>query len=205
MRGYLFANKLYYDVNAYYFSLNNSIVQRRDAAGGDYYLNSGGTKQLGTETYLRYELLKKGSNNFGSLAVWASYTYQHFRYKNFKQLDNDFSGNALPGVAPSTFTCGLDLETSIGIYGNVNYYYSNAFALNDANTDINKGYSLLGFKAGYSFILRTKSPINIFVGGDNLLDEKYSSGPDINAFGGRYYNASTGRNFYAGISLGYNR
>jgi iron complex outermembrane receptor protein len=41
----------------------------------------------------------------------------------------------------------------------------------------------------------------LFVGADNLLNEKYSLGNDINAFGGRYFNAAATRNFYAGIKM----
>jgi len=33
---------------------------------------------------------------------------------------------------------------------------------------------------------------------------KYSLGNDINAFGGRYYNAAPGANYSAGISIRYN-
>ena len=43
--------------------------------------------------------------------------------------------------------------------------------------------------------------LNIFAGGDNLFDENYSLGNDINATGGRYYNAAAGANYYAGVIL----
>jgi iron complex outermembrane receptor protein len=36
---------------------------------------------------------------------------------------------------------------------------------------------------------------------DNIFDVQYSLGNDINAFGGRYYNAAPGFNFAGGISL----
>ncbi|MEQ9413093.1 MAG: hypothetical protein RIF39_04650 [Cyclobacteriaceae bacterium] len=44
-------------------------------------------------------------------------------------------------------------------------------------------------------------PINFFAGGDNLLDKTYSLGNDLNAFGGRYFNAAAGRNYYAGLQF----
>jgi iron complex outermembrane receptor protein len=43
--------------------------------------------------------------------------------------------------------------------------------------------------------------MNLFAGGNNLLNTKYSLGNDLNAAAGRYYNAAAGINYYAGISL----
>jgi iron complex outermembrane receptor protein len=39
---------------------------------------------------------------------------------------------------------------------------------------------------------------------ENLLDQKYSLGNDINGFGGRYYNAAAGRSYYASLVLQWN-
>ena len=36
-----------------------------------------------------------------------------------------------------------------------------------------------------------------------LLDEKYSLGNDLNAIGGRYYNAAAPINYYFGLNLGF--
>jgi iron complex outermembrane receptor protein len=38
-------------------------------------------------------------------------------------------------------------------------------------------------------------------GGDNLLDETYSLGDDVNASGGRYYNVAPGINFYTNLQI----
>ena len=46
-----------------------------------------------------------------------------------------------------------------------------------------------------------KYKLNFYGGADNLLNEKYSLGNDINAAGGRYYNAAPGQNFYIGVSF----
>jgi len=46
--------------------------------------------------------------------------------------------------------------------------------------------------------------MELFLAFDNILDEKYSLGNDINAFGGRYYNAASTFNFAGGIALHFN-
>jgi iron complex outermembrane receptor protein len=44
-------------------------------------------------------------------------------------------------------------------------------------------------------------PIDVWLGIDNATVETYSLGNDLNATGGRYYNAAAGRNYYAGVTI----
>ncbi|HRO42115.1 MAG TPA: TonB-dependent receptor [Flavipsychrobacter sp.] len=202
-RGHVLNNKLYFDINAFYFNLNNTIVQRRDSLSGDYFLNAGSTKQLGVESYLSYRLLSPASFVWGD--VWASYTWYDFKYDEFVQVENNFSGNKLPSVAPHTLSVGVDLRSRIGLYTNITYYYSDRIALTDANDAFANSYSLVGLRLGYKKEFAGRYMIDVFAGGDNLLDETYSLGNDINGFGGRYYNAAMGRNYYAGVSVSWNK
>ena len=200
-RGSLLRNKLYFDINAFYYQLKNAIVQRRDASGGDYFENAGSAKQSGLETYLSYTFINDELQFVNHLLFYASHTWNNFHYKNFKQVDNDYSGNMLPGVTPQTVAAGLDLNTKAGIYANTTFFYSGRIALNDANKDYASAYNLLGLKLGYKNKFSKEIHFEIFAGGENLLDEKYSLGNDINAFGGRYFNAAPGRNYFAGIAF----
>lgn len=200
-RGSLLRNKLYFDINAFYYQLKNAIVQRRDASGGDYFENAGSAKQSGLETYLSYTFINDELQFVNHLLFYASHTWNNFHYKNFKQVDNDYSGNMLPGVAPQTVAAGLDVNTKAGIYANTTFFYSGHIALNDANKDYASAYNLLGLKLGYKNKFSKEIHFEIFAGGENLLDEKYSLGNDINAFGGRYFNAAPGRNYFAGIAF----
>jgi len=45
--------------------------------------------------------------------------------------------------------------------------------------------------------------VDVFAGVDNLFDVTYSLGNDINATGGRYYNAAPARNYFGGASFQY--
>ncbi|MEJ7830156.1 MAG: TonB-dependent receptor, partial [Segetibacter sp.] len=188
LKGYAINNRLSFDISAFYFQLKNTIVQRRDAAGGDYYDNAGSTRQKGIESQLSYRLVEETSA-IRLARLWLSHTYYNFRYKSFKQVANDFSGNKLPSVAPHTVAAGLDVQTRLGLYANITYQYSDAIPLNDANTDYAAPYNLLAARVGFKQIFG-KLTLDVFAGGDNLFDVKYSLGNDINGFGGRYYNAA---------------
>lgn len=94
LKGCAINNRLSFDISAFYFQLKNTIVQRRDAAGGDYYDNAGSTRQKGIESQLSYRLVEETSA-IRLARLWLSHTYYNFRYKSFKQVASDFSGNNL--------------------------------------------------------------------------------------------------------------
>jgi iron complex outermembrane receptor protein len=201
-RGNLLQNKLVWDVNVFDFNLKNAIVQRRDASGADYYTNAGSTKQRGVEANVSYVITDNKNNFVTGATVWASYTYFNFHYNEFKQLDANYSGNQMPGIAPNTVAAGFDLSFKPHLYLHTTYFYSSSIYLNDANTDKANEYHLLGAKLGYKNRLGKHLTMDLFAGGDNLLNQQYSLGNDINATGGRYYNAAATANFYAGVAFG---
>jgi iron complex outermembrane receptor protein len=203
VRGNTLNGKLQFDVNAFYFRLQNTISQRRDAGGADYFVNAGSTKQEGIETFASYRLVDKNNLLFDNVKVWLSHTWHNFHYRNFQKVTNDtadYSGNKLPSIPPHFVAAGIDVVTKIGFYTNITYYYSDPLPLNDANTDYASSYNLAGARVGF------RKPVNrflldVFASADNLFDVKYSLGNDINAFGGRYYNAAPGRNYSVGVSV----
>jgi iron complex outermembrane receptor protein len=200
-RGALFNNRLQFDLNTFYFRLKNMIVQRIDTAGVYYYVNAGSTKQQGIEANVQYQVINNPNWFLNKLKAWISYTNHDFHYKDFQQVKTDFSGKQLPGVAPATVVAGLDLSAGKGWYSNITYTYSDAIALNDANTDIAGSYNLLGMRAGCKNIKLAGLKLEIFGGVENMFNTKYSLGNDINAAAGRYYNAAPGINYYAGIAI----
>ncbi|ANE49500.1 TonB-dependent receptor family protein [Flavisolibacter tropicus] len=192
--------QLSFDINTFYFSLKNTIVQRRTAGGGSYFINAGKTDQHGAEAQVNYSLFHHSSFFKRSLA-YLSYTWHDFHYKDFKQVDNDFSNNQLPGVPPHTISSGIDLAANNGLLASISYYFNARIPLNDANTAFADDFHLVGLKVGYQNKLGKSWPFKLVVGVDNLLDVTYSLGNDVNAFGGRYYNAAPGRNYYVSLQF----
>lgn len=209
IRGSIYKGRIYYDINAFRFALNNTIVQRRNAQGADYFDNAGSTKQIGIESYLSWQVLNDPKGSVTNFKLWMSHTWNDFTYKDFKQVTADYSGKKLPSVPSNILAAGIDLGTKPGVYLNVNYYYASSIPLNDANTEYASSYNLLGARTGWRKSLHPKVNMDLFIAADNLLDEKYSLGNDINAFSfpgvpARYYNAAMPFNFAGGISLNFN-
>ena len=204
-KGSFLRNKLYIDINAFFYRLKNAIIQLRDASGGDYFDNAGSANQNGLESYASYELINNERQFFNYGFAYISHTWNNFHYDNYKQTDNDYSGNTLPGVASQTVAGGFDVNTKIGVYANTTFFYSGRIALNDANSSYADPYNLLGLKIGYKTLLSKEIQLELFTGAQNIFDEKYSLGNDINAFGGRFYNVAPGRSFYAGVAFRFNK
>lgn len=198
LRGRLLNRKLGYDVVVYTFKLRNTIVVQRNEDGADYFVNAGKTSQRGIEALVSYDLVNEG-NLLSLFKLWASYAYQHYRFTEYVVVDENFSGNKLTGVAPTIFSGGADIGLHERFTLNLTANYVDHIPLNDANTAFTQPYLLLGARAGWNTLLQQRHRLEVFAGIDNALDETYSLGNDLNAFGGRYYNAAMPRNYYAGI------
>lgn len=203
LRASLLQDRLFIDVNSFFFHLSNTIVQRIDSNGISYSINAGRTDQHGLETYCSYLIVESQHGFFSRIKPWVSHTWHDFHYRNFNQSGTDFSGHRLPSVPPQTVVAGLDILLKPGFYTNLTYTYSDRIALNDANTAYAGSYNLLSARLGYRKSFGKKWKADIYASGDNLFNTKYSLGNDINAAAGRYYNAAPGVNYFGGVSLNY--
>lgn len=204
VRGRVANQRLWIDANIFYFQLKDAIVQRRDASGADYFTNAGSTRQYGLELALRYNPLHAGRAI--TWQPWANFAYHPFKYRDFIQVEADYSGNYIPGIARNTASLGLDLHWKQYLSLHLTYQYVDPIWLNDANSAKADAFQIAGAQfSGRIVSLNSRksgsASLRWFAGGDNLFNQQYSLGNDINAVGGRYYNASARRNYFAGIRI----
>lgn len=199
IRGNLAKRQLHYDVSAYDFRLDETIVIQRTTDGAEFFVNAGKTSQRGLEATLSWTP-NLNSKFITAFSLWSSYTYNRYRFKNYANDGTDFSGKRLTGVAPTIALWGIDITVK-KIYANITANYTDALPLNDANTQYASDYFLLGGRIGYRSTVSKNFAFEVFGGIDNALDKRYSLGNDLNAIGGRYYNTAAPRNFYVGLKL----
>jgi iron complex outermembrane receptor protein len=204
IKGFAMQGKLYMELNGFYFRLNNALVVRKDSSNADYYVNAGNTKQKGIEFTATYNEFFT-SSFISQLNLGGSYTFCNFEYGDFQKESTDYSGKRLPGVPQHAMAFQANIESAKGIYLRANTYLASKIFLNDANTVEADAYQLVGLRIGFEFNVGSKASLNIYTGVDNLLDQNYSLGNDINAAGGRYYNAAPARNFYGGLSIDFSK
>jgi iron complex outermembrane receptor protein len=192
----LFENRLRMEATAYDFNLRETIVIRRDEGGAEFFVNAGKTDQKGIELTLQYAVELSASNFIQGVNFWSNFALNRYRFKDYTKDEDDFSGNELTGTPGYVWSGGVDVTLRPGMYARLTNLYTDALPLNDANTVYAESYYLVGARAGYQH-----KRFEVYLGGENLLDERYSLGNDLNAAGGRYYNGAAGRSFYGGVKV----
>lgn len=186
---------------AYYLKLDETITTFTNANGVVLFRNAGSTDQKGIEASLDYAILRNANGFIKDFLIGTAYTGQFFSFVDYKKQTNDFSGNDLTGVPPHNVVSRLDIRTRPGIYLNFTHQFTDKIPLNDANTVFQESYDLVNLRAGWVKSLGNFD-LELFAGVDNLLDESYSLGNDLNAFAGRFYQPAPVRNWYGGVKVG---
>jgi iron complex outermembrane receptor protein len=194
------SERLYADISAFYYRMDNAIVKRANANDQEFFVNAGGTNQKGLELQLNAEMIKS-SGSFIKNLVWNSATtLSDFKFRDYRIGTNDFSGNLLTGVPKLNLVNSLNFNfiKSTGLF--IQHQFNGKTSLNDAETVFANSYHLVQLKLLWNKRFN-KQTLGLQVGADNLLNEKYSLGNDINAFGNRYFNPSPTRNYFASVSV----
>ncbi|SDZ87790.1 iron complex outermembrane recepter protein [Arachidicoccus rhizosphaerae] len=204
IKGIIPGTKLAISGSIYHFTLKNAIVRRVDAQSSEYFVNAGSTRQAGAELFIKTPLLSETSSKSHSLihqiTISGSYSYQPYRFLNYQQEDQNYQGHPLTGVPQNIAVVSVELTAHNGIYLNTLINATSSIPLNDASTIYQDGYQLWQAKMGYRFSWQSLT-VDLYSGLDNILNQHYSLGNDINAYGGRYFNPAPKRNYYAGLSI----
>ena len=194
-------NRLSLELVNFQFDLKDAIVRQVDARGAEYFINTGSTQQKGWETDISMLILNRQTGKgIYRMNATAAYTKNSFRFLEYKPSGANYSGNKLTGVPSEVVSMGLQFSFLKGFFCNANFYYAGAIPLNDANTVFAKPYRLWQGKLGWEGKMGKKI-CSIYVVADNISNERYGLGNDINAFGSRFYNASPSRNMQAGFTI----
>lgn len=193
-------NKFFMHASLFQFDLKNAIVRRVNNNGAEYFVNEGDVQQKGIEVEYQYHWINMLRQRFFRSIKWSqAITLNDFRFVNYKNNQTSFAGNQLTGVADKVIVSTLSMDITKKIYWNIQFSYVGKMPLNDANTFFSDPYRLwqskLGWRSGHA------RPIEIFLLADNIGNEKYSLGFDINAFGNRFYNSAPGRNIQFGLII----
>lgn len=194
--------RLIADVSYYHYNMNNGIVRQLRESGAEYYVNAGEIKQRGVEISLWAQLLPNQNDKWLPSLRWQSaVSYHHYRFGDYRVNNDDFSENKVTAVPDWVWTNAFEFTFGKQITLNISHNYTSNMPLNDANTVFADKFHLVQLKAGWQRNIMPTKQLQIFAGIDNLLNEKYSLGNDINAFGNRFFNPAPTRNYYAGVKL----
>jgi iron complex outermembrane receptor protein len=201
IKGSALRSRLQFDLAFFYFDLKDAIVRRTNAAGAEFFVNAGGTKQKGIETFIEGYLLRKPLSSLVSqIRLWTSVTLNDFKFGEYVVNTNEYSGNDLTGVPKKVVVIGSDFEFFKHWYLNGTFNYTDAIPLSDANDVFASSYRLWQARIGWKNSFK-RWRLEVFAGVDNIGNEKYSLGNDLNAFGRRYFNPAPTRNYFGGVMI----
>lgn len=201
----LMKNRLYGSFSLYTLKVKDLLVTRRTEEDNFFAINAGKTTHTGVEGTINYQLIKSSKKQ---LNLQVSGTLNNYKFDDFVDLDDDFSGNKLTGTPSHVINFGMDYMTKKGIYGNLNFQIVGSIPANDSNTIFSDQYELLNGKIGYANLINKHISFDLFLGMNNILDKRYASQLQINAtgFGGsqpRYFYPGLPFNMYGGINIKY--
>src|SRR5690606_20519059 len=185
-----------------YYNMENGIVRQLRESGAEYYVNAGEMQQKGVEASIWAYLLALNRHRFiQELSIQSGASFNHYRFGNYKVDNNDFSHNRLTAVPDWVWTNAIFITLPKEFGLNIVHNFTSSMPLNDANTVFTDKFHLVQLKGSWIWRVKNGQQIQFFGGIDNLLNEKYSLGNDINAFGNRFFNPAPTRNYYGGAKL----
>lgn len=204
LRLHLWNRRVVLDAAAYTYQMNNAIIRQLRENGAEYFQNAGKINQKGLEaSILLYLITPQVSGVVRSLQFASNFSFNDYSFRIYQVGDKNYQGNKLPAVPKTVWVNSLNIlfpnQFRFDLLSNLNA----AIPLDDANSVYAKRYHLLQGKLSWTKSVGSGYQIRLFVGADNLLNEKYSLGNDINAFGGRYFNPAPLRNYYGGMSFNF--
>ncbi|MFD2554648.1 TonB-dependent receptor [Sphingobacterium tabacisoli] len=195
-------NNLILDIAAYTYRMENGIVRSLNEAGAEYYQNAGEMKQKGIELSLWGAIpVSPQSPLLRGMSVHTAVSYNDYHFGQYKVADKDYSGNRMTAVPQWVWTNNVKIDFPYQLDLNLYHNFTSSMPLGDANSIYAKKFHLVQAKLSYTVPRFYGVSVQVYAGGDNLLNQRYSLGNDINAFGGRYFNAAATRNFYGGLKL----
>ena len=194
VRGLIEPARLRYEVAFYMSTVDNALVSFENSLSQDFFRNAGKASRDGFELALDWVPTPSFNTRF-------AYTYQDFVFEEFTTSGSDFAGNDEPGAPPHRFFAAVSFAAPFGLRSGATVRWVDEFTLNNANTVFNWSYTVVDLRFGFDSLFGNTN-IRPFVGIDNAFDERYNSSGITNAFGGRYYEPSPGREVYVGFTIG---
>jgi len=201
-----------YDITFYSFHLKDMLIPYQIAGRESeevYYRNAGRARNKGIEAKLEWSPVR-------GLRATGAYTLMDFVFQNF--LVETTNGNAvapvqlagkkIPGVPRQRIFASLVYEPHRGAFAEINWQWNDRFFTDDFNGPfgrvnkpasdfVNDAYRTVDLRLGLQRQFKITRG-EIFVGINNIFNERYNSSIVPNALAERFFEPATGRSWYAG-------
>jgi len=187
--------RVQYDLAGFDTEVHDELIafEVPDGNGRTFYRNAGRTRREGIEAALQTDV--------DAFTLAASYTYSHFRFREYTVDDANYAGNTIPGIP------------SHQVQASATYHYHTMFAtveglgksaqfVDDRNTAQAAGYALMNLRAGGTALFG-RPWLAPSIGLQNVFDKHYIASVAINAAAGKFYETSPGRALYVQLTAAF--
>ena len=205
-----------WNVALYHMTVEDMMLpfQVDDAGSGDaeseavYYRNAGRAESSGAEMALHTRATER-------IDVRLSATWLDFTFDDYTVITDagpvQLSGNQLPGVPSAHVALSAQVELPASCWGEIESEWTDGYWVNDFNGPppgssapardfFNPGATTVAARVGTRLRVGALGA-RLFVGVDNLFNERYNGSVTPNAFGNRFFEPAAGRTWHAGITL----
>ena len=181
-----------YEFAYYSIDIENLLVSRRTAEDISFGENAGKTLHKGLEIQLSGFLVY--TPNF-RMKVNGSYSINDYRFVNFEDDGEDYSGNELTGVPGKQMNLGLT-QDSQSLFSGFSYQSTGAIPITDDNLVFTEEYKLFNMYFGFKHTFKSNVKAQVVYRLNNVFDTKYASMLSINA---QTFGSSEARYYYPGL------
>ncbi len=187
--------RVQYDIAAFDTEVHDELIafEVPDGNGRTYYRNAGKTRRRGFEAAVQTDV--------DAFTLAASYTFSHFRFRDYGAGSVSFAGNTIPGIPAQQ------------VQASATYHYRTLFAtveglgkskqyVDDANSAQAAGYGIMNLRAGGTALFG-RPWLAPSIGVQNVFDHHYVGSVAINAAAGKYYETSPGRAVYIQLTAAF--
>ncbi|MEP7086714.1 MAG: TonB-dependent receptor [Gemmatimonadota bacterium] len=187
--------RVQYDLAAFDTEVRDELIafEVPDGNGRTYYRNAGKTRREGIEL--------AAQSDVDAFTIAASYTYSHFRFRNYDVNDTDFAGNTIPGIPVHQVQASATYHYH-SVFGTVEGLGKSKQYVDDGNSAYAAGYAIMNLRAGGTALFG-RPWLAPSIGLQNVFDKHYSGSVAINAAAGKYYETSPGRTVYVQLTAAF--
>ncbi|MDV6344261.1 TonB-dependent receptor [Nitrosomonas sp. Is37] len=184
-----------YEATFFHIHTRNEITpfELAESPGRIFFRNAGKSRRLGVESRLATPVWQ-------GLQGEIAYTYSDFEFERFIVDNIDLKGNEFPGLPKHRWEGRIRYTHPTGIFGQLHVHRVGEFFVNDINTVTNHAYTLgqllLGWEKKHRWLEGS-----VFVGINNLFDERYNANTRINAAFGRFFEPGPPLNVFGGLRI----
>ena len=187
--------RVQYDLAGFDTEVHDELIAF-EVPGGEgrtYYRNAGRTRRQGIEASLATEI--------DAFTIAASYTYSHFRFRDYVVGSSSFDGNTIPGIPVHQVQASATYHYH-SVFGTVEGLGKSAQYVDDGNSAKAAGYAIMNLRAGGTALFG-RPWLAPSIGLQNVFDKHYSGSVAINAAAGKYYETSPGRALYVQLTAAF--